>query len=459
MITLVIHWSEVGIKATQFILSLSLIVLVHELGHFIAARKFKCKVEQFFLFFDPWFALFRKKIGDTVYGIGWIPLGGYVKIAGMMEEGPKDKKDDEEKEDASDQPNPIDDRNAMYNKPAWQRLIVMSGGVVMNLLFGFLIYCMILWHWGDCYVSTANLPFGIATDSLARSIGLQDGDQIYGINGYQVEKFKNIPIHVILRGASQFNIKREDKLVNISIPEDFGSTLLKHRALSFISPRVPFAEIDSVEGTTIKGNDGLRKGDVIISVNNTPVYFHALPGIVRDHANQTVTLTALRGKDTLRFSLPLSKEGCLGVYISAPRGVINTKEVRYSFWQSIIAGFNLAKGSLENTILQLKLLVSGKVNPNESGGGIIMIANSFPAEWNWQSFWWLTGILSLIIAIVNLLPIPGLDGAHILFILYELIRGRKPSFRFLEYAHIAGGILLLLLMVYTIGLDIFQLLK
>lgn len=449
MIFLAINWAEVGVKAGQFILSFSIIVILHELGHFLPARWFKCRVEKFYLFFNPWFSLFKKKIGETEYGLGWVPFGGYVKISGMIDESM-------DKEQLNQPPKPYEFRS----KPAWQRLIIMVGGVIVNLILGFLIYAMTLWYWGESYVPTNQFTYGIATDSLAQSIGLRDGDKIVSVDGEYIDRFNKIPLRVILNGAKTFEVERDGKPVTIAIPESFAADLIHYKAISFIDMRVPFLGLDSIADTSAAMKAGLRKGDQILTVNNQPVpFYHTFRQLIQKSKEKTIAMQVLRGTDTLQLNAAIPKTGTLGVYPISWADKFEVKEVKYGFFEAIPAGFKKSIETLTSYWLQLKLIFSGKVNTNESLGSVISIGKMFAPVWDWQQFWALTAFFSLVLALMNILPIPGLDGGHALFTIYEIISGRKPSDKFMEYAQMVGMVLLLGLMAYALGLDIFRLFK
>lgn len=450
MTLLTIDWSSVGIKTLQFILSFSIIVTLHEMGHFLTARWFKCRVEKFYLFFNPWFSLWKKKIGETEYGIGWIPFGGYVKIAGMIDESM-------DKEQMKEPPKPYEFRS----KPAWQRLIIMVAGVVVNLLLGFFIYAMMLWHWGDSYIPTDSLKYGIATDSLARSIGLRDGDQVLTVDGRYIEKLNKVPLEVILKDVKTIQVKRDGKNVDIPVPDDFAGKLVKYKAVNFIDYRFPFEGIDSVSPGTAAAKAGLRKGDRILSVNGVPVpFYNDFRFAIRDNRNKSINLALLRNRDTIHTTAAIGPDAVLGILPVKPQDsgyVMNT--IHYSFLASIPAGFKKSIETLQYYWLQLKLIFSGKVNTNESLGSVISIGNMFGAQWDWQNFWSLTAFFSLVLALMNILPIPALDGGHALFTLIEIITRRKPSEKFMEYAQMAGMVLLLGLMAYALGLDFMRIFK
>jgi len=450
---LAINWSEVGIKAGQFVLSFSIIVVLHELGHFIPARIFKCRVEKFYLFFNPWFSLWKKKIGETEWGVGWIPFGGYVKISGMIDESM-------DKEQMKQPPQPWEFRA----KPAWQRLIIMVGGVFINLVLGFLIYAMMLWHWGEEYVPTNKFTYGIYTDSLAQSIGLRDGDKVLSVDGQYIEKFNKVPLRVILNGAKTLQIDRNGQAFDINIPEDFAGKLIKYKDLTFIDIRVPFGKVDSMKEGSLAERVGIKKGDQVIAINGTITpWFHEFQKQVVKNLGKKVDLTVLRANgDTNHIAANLSKTEGLGiynVYYYKPEALFEVKKIHYGFFEAIPAGFTKSLETLQSYWLQLKLIFSGKVKTSESLGSVFSIANMFPAKWDWESFWGMTAFFSLVLALMNILPIPALDGGHALFTIIEMVTRRKPNEKVIEYAQLAGMVLLLSLMTYALGLDIFRIFK
>jgi regulator of sigma E protease len=449
MSLLAINWAEVGVKAGQFILSFSIIVVLHELGHFLPARWFKCRVEKFYLFFNPWFSLFKKKIGETEYGLGWVPFGGYVKISGMIDESM-------DKEQMKQPAQPWEFRS----KPAWQRLIIMLGGVTVNLVLGFLIYACMLWYWGESYVPTNKFTYGIATDSLAQSIGLRDGDQIKSVDGEYFDRFNKIPLKVVLGGAKTIEVERDGKPVTVQIPEDFAAKLIHFKTINFIDMRMPFIAVDSVIDTSAAGRAGIRHGDKILTVDGQPVpFYHEFRKKIQSSKNKEVKLDVLRGADTLHLNAKVSEKGQIGLYPVSAKDSFQIKDIKYGFFEAVPAGLKKSVETLEGYWLQLKLIFSGKVNTNESLGSVISIGKMFAPEWDWQQFWSLTAFFSLVLALMNILPIPGLDGGHALFTIIEMVSGRKPGERFMEIAQMAGMVLLLGLMAYALGLDIFRLFK
>ncbi|WP_341837551.1 RIP metalloprotease RseP [Chitinophaga pollutisoli] len=437
------------VKAGQLLLSLSILVVLHELGHFIPAKLFKTKVEKFYLFFDPWFSLFKFKKGDTEYGIGWLPLGGYVKISGMIDESM-------DKEQMNRPPEPWEFRS----KPAWQRLIIMIGGVTVNLILGFLIYTLILWHWGEKLLPVANVKYGIYTDSVGYKIGLKDGDILMSVDNKPQEDFRDITKGVILDEAKTIQVIRDGKQVDVHIQEGFvGGTIKKKGPIAAV--RLPavidtvLAEIKKVETPAYKA--GLRAGDTVLAINGQPVqWFHEISKLVVKDTGKTISVTVKRGADTLTKSATIPSAGYLGVNISPDRHLEYVTK-HYTFGQAIPAGFTTAIETLVDYVKQLRLIfVSKEVKASESLGGFMSIGNLFPSEWDWQSFWTLTALLSIILAFMNILPIPALDGGHVLFLIYEIITGRKPSEKFMEYAQIVGMVLLFGLLLYANGLDIWR---
>ncbi|WP_341843429.1 RIP metalloprotease RseP [Chitinophaga caseinilytica] len=437
------------VKAGQLLLSLSILVVLHELGHFIPAKLFKTKVEKFYLFFDPWFSLFKFKKGDTEYGVGWLPLGGYVKIAGMIDESM-------DKEQMNRPPEPWEFRS----KPAWQRLIIMIGGVTVNLVLGFLIYTMILWHWGEKILPVENVKYGIHTDSVGYSIGLMEGDKIVAVDGKKPEDFRDITKGVILDEAKTIQVIRDGQQLDVHIKDGFvGGTIRKKGAIAAV--RLP-AVIDTVIAKVKKEETpaykaGLLAGDTVLAINGQPVhYFHEISKLVVKDSGKTVTVMVKRGADTITKSAKIPAAGYLGVNVFPDRH-LDFVTKRYTFGEAIPAGFTTAIETLVDYVKQLRLIfVSKEVKASESLGGFMAIGNLFPSEWDWQSFWTLTALLSIILAFMNILPIPALDGGHVLFLIYEIITGRKPSEKFMEYAQIVGMVLLFGLLLYANGLDIWR---
>lgn len=449
MTLLAINWDSFFIKAAQFVLSFSILVVLHELGHFLPARWFKCRVEKFYLFFNPWFSLVKKKIGETEYGIGWIPFGGYVKISGMIDESM-------DKEQMKLPPQPYEFRS----KPAWQRLIIMLGGITVNVLLAIVIFIGIMWHWGEDYIPNNKLTYGIYADSLAQKIGLHDGDKIVSLDHKPIDNYRDIGIDIVLNGAKTIQVNRDGKNIDIAIPDTYAAELNKDKLEHFISPQFPHY-IDSVgkEVKIIKGS--LQKGDRIIATNGvaTP-YYHQYFLQKKNKKDEPLPITLLRNdKDTIQTTVMLSSAGTIGFMPRTPDKVLGDSVKKYSFFEAIPAGTKACFDFLGKQINGYKQIVTGKVKASDSLGSVISIGNTFPDKWNWQRFWMLTAMFSIMLAFINVLPIPGLDGGHALFTIAEIITGKKPSDKFMEYAQVVGMILLLSLMVYALGLDFWRVLK
>jgi regulator of sigma E protease len=447
---LAIDWSAVGVKAGQFILSFSILIVLHELGHFLTAKRFGCRVEKFYLFFNPWFSLFKKKKGETEYGLGWIPLGGYVKISGMIDESM-------DKEQMKLPPKPYEFRS----KPAWQRLIIMLGGVTVNVILAIIIFIMIAWIWGDKYIPVSNLKYGVWADSLGVKIGLQDGDRIIAVAGKPIEKVGTVGSEIIMNEAKSITVDRNGQKVELNIKPGFIGDLNKNRLRGFSLVRYPFiVDTFSKKAKILKGN--IQKGDTLIGFNGNPIHYNTdLYKLIDDYKDKPATFTFLRnGKDTVSTQVYFDKDGVAYIQFKSAEDVLGTKHITYSFLESIPEGFNKCWNTLGKYITNLRQLFTSKeIKARDSLGSVISIGGIFPPVWDWQSFWTLTAIFSIILAFMNVLPIPGLDGGHALFTLYEMISGRKPSDKFMEYAQIVGFVLLLGLMAYAMGLDIWRLFK
>jgi regulator of sigma E protease len=334
----------------------------------------------------------------------------------------------------------------------------MVSGVTVNLILGFLIYAMMSWHWGDEYIPTNKLIYGIASDSLAKSIGLKDGDKILTVDGQYIDNFAKIPLKIILYGSRTIQIDRNGHNETINIPNDFAGKLIKYKAINFIAPRVP-AEIDSIAAGSYAEKIGLRKGDRIVAMDSSVLFYSDIRKQVQNNKNKEAHLTYVRGHDTSTVKVTVPASGMIGFYYIPAFELLDKKVIKYSFFEAIPAGIQKSYVTLESYWLQLKLIFSGKVNTNESLGGVISMGKMFAPVWDWQSFWGITALFSLVLALMNILPIPALDGGHALFTLIEMITGRKPGDKFMEYAQMAGMVLLLGLMAYALGLDIFRLFK
>ncbi len=450
MTILAIDWAVVGIKAGQLILCLSILVVLHEMGHFLPAKWFKCRVEKFYLFFDPWFSLLKKKVGETEYGIGWLPLGGYVKIAGMIDESM-------DKEQLKQPAQPWEFRS----KPAWQRLIIMLGGVTVNLLLGFLIFAMILFKWGDEYLPVKNVTNGVFVDSLGQKIGLQDGDKILAVNGKEIENFEKIAGEIILNEGKILQVERNGQKIDLAIPDGTIRSLIRKKGEPLAYPKFP-AIVDSVDLKLATFKEGaLQKGDQFIYFDGKPVRsFAELTYIKKSYKEKEVTVQVLRGKDTNIIRLMVDKDSRIGIVAKPMTDFLTFQKKEYGFFESFPAGVRKGWNTLIMNIKNFKLLFTSKeVKASESLGSFISIGGMFGARWDWERFWNMTALLSIVLAFMNILPIPALDGGHVIFTLYEMITGRKPGIKFMEYAQVVGMILLLALMAYALGLDVFRLIR
>jgi regulator of sigma E protease len=438
---------EIIIKVIQLLLSLSILVIFHELGHFIAARIFKTRVEKFYLFFDPWFSLLKFKRGDTEYGIGWIPLGGYVKISGMIDESL-------DKEQLKLPPQPWEFRS----KPAWQRLIIMLGGVTVNILLAIAIYIVMLAAWGEQYLPTAEVKYGITVDSLGYQMGLRNGDYILSVDNKQVEDFASIPKTIILEEAKTVQVMRNDQKMDIRIPKNFISQLIKHKSPDFIAVRFPFEAGKFTAGSPAQAS-GMQINDKIIGLNDSlMIYFDQFRSCIQKYKNKKVNVVVLRGQDTVRLQVQVPGVGLIGVYPKGPGNYFAFREKSYNILTAIPAGVVKTFDGAGNYIKSIRLLFS-QDKAYESVGGFITIGNIFPSTWDWTAFWSLTAFLSIMLAILNILPIPALDGGHVMFLFYEIIFRKKPSDKFMEYAQIAGMVILFGLLIFANGQDIVKLFK
>jgi regulator of sigma E protease len=448
MTLLAIDWATVGVKAGQLVLSLSILVVLHELGHFIPAKLFKCRVEKFYLFFDPWFSIFKKKIGETIYGIGWLPLGGYVKISGMIDESM-------DKEQLKLPAQPWEFRS----KPAWQRLIIMIGGVTVNLLLGFFIFAMILFKWGEETLPTKNMTYGVFVDSIGEKIGIHNGDRIVSVNGKELTNFGKLSMDFILNEGKTIQVVRDGQMLNLPVPEGTIRSLISRKGDPLAIPAYP-AVVDSLMASKVKfTKNALMKGDTVIALNNEAIrYFPQFLTRMVKNKDTIVDITVVRiTGDTVQVAAKTDENAKIGVYFNTPDKFLVFEKHQYSFFESLPAGVEKGWGTLIANIKNFKLLFTSKeVKASESLGSFLSIGNMFGAQWDWERFWSMTALLSIVLAFMNILPIPALDGGHVIFTLYEMITGRKPGDKFMEYAQMVGMILLLLLMAYALGLDFWR---
>ena len=442
MITLLaIDWAVVGIKAGQLILCLSILVVLHEMGHFLPAKWFKCRVEKFYLFFDPWFSIVKKKIGDTVYGIGWLPLGGYVKIAGMIDESM----------DREQMAQPAKEWE-FRSKPAWQRLIIMLGGVTVNLVLGFLIYMMILFVWGSGYVSAENMPKGFAVADSFKEYGFEDGDRVLAVDGEPLKNTLDINKHLMLRDVNTVTVLHQNGEEEvIEIPEDIGSLMFQE---GVYIPFVPIERpvLDSVAPESPADLAGLQVGDSIVSVNQTEIgYWHELTRFTQESKDSPMELVFERDGELQSIKISPTEEGILGV---SNRRSFTPEFEEYTLGESISKGFSYGYWTLHDYVAQFKYVFTKKGATQVGGFGAI--GGLFPDVWNWQGFWGTTAFISIILAFMNILPIPALDGGHVMFLLYEMVTGRKPNDKFMEYAQMAGFFILIALVLFANGNDLYR---
>lgn len=428
----------------QLILSLSILVILHEFGHFIFAKIFKTRVEKFYLFFNPGFSLFRFRKGETEYGMGWLPLGGYVKISGMIDESM-------DKEQMSKPPQPWEFRS----KPAWQRLLIMLGGVTMNFILAILIYASVLFAWGEQYLPNDNVKYGIAADELAEQIGFKDGDRIVSIEGKKVERFSEIPKTILLEKANNVTVQRDGQLQQVHIPDTVFPRLLNDP--QFINLRMP-AVIGGFSEDSPAKEAGLKPGDRIVEVNGQEVrFFDQLKGVLEGKNNEEISVTVERDNQKQTVQLTTTQEGHIGFYVGNMNKYFQLEQKRYNFVAAIPAGIGKGVQTFQEYLKQLGLIFTPETEAYKEVGGFITIGKIFPGVWDWYAFWNLTAFLSIILAIINVLPIPALDGGHVMFLFYEILSGQKPSDKFLEYAQIAGMLILLAILVYANGNDIVKL--
>ncbi|WP_310378645.1 RIP metalloprotease RseP [Flavobacterium sp.] len=441
---------EIVIKLSQFLLSLSLLIILHELGHFIPAKLFKTRVEKFYLFFDIKYSLFKKKIGETEYGIGWLPLGGYVKISGMIDESM-------DKEQMALPPQPWEFRS----KPTWQRLIIMLGGVTVNFILAFVIYIGMAFAYGDTYVANADLKDGLLIENKAMlKAGFKTGDKIISCDGDQIVKFDNdINMKIIM--AKEVLIERNGAQLTIKMPIDFVDQLSKQEKSPLVTIRMPFV-VSAV--TDESPNKTLLSKDVIVSLNGQKTkYFDELKAVLQSHKNKTITAVVLRNQKEVQIPVIVNPAGKLGVQMAGldiesleKLGYYKISKQEFSFFESIPFGIEKGKNQLLGYGKQLKMIFNPETKAYKQVGGFAAIFNIFPSSWSWEVFWNITALLSIMLGVMNLLPIPALDGGHVMFLLYEMISGKKPSDKFLENAQMVGFVLLISLLLFANGNDIYK---
>jgi regulator of sigma E protease len=441
---------EIVIKLAQFLLSLSLLIVLHELGHFIPAKLFKTRVEKFYLFFDVKYSLLKKKIGETEYGIGWLPLGGYVKISGMIDESM-------DKEQMALPPQPWEFRS----KPAWQRLIIMLGGVTVNFVLAFIIYIGMAFAYGDIYVANEDIKEGLLIENpLMNKIGFQTGDKIVSIDGDKIIKYDN-EINMKLIMGKQVQIERNGESKTIQMPVDFVSQLSKSEKVPLVGMRVPFA-ISTIPAES--ANKSFKAKDVMVSLNGQPAkYYDQVKAILESNKGKTLSAIVLRDNKEVPLQAIVNNEGKLGVQLGLlglesleQLGYYKISKKEFGFLESIPVGIEKGKNQLAGYGKQLQMIFNPNTGAYKEVGGFKAIFDIFPETWNWEAFWGRTALLSIMLGVMNLLPIPALDGGHVIFLLYEMITLRKPSDKFLENAQMVGFVLLISLLLFANGNDIYK---
>lgn len=442
---------EIIIKLSQFLLSLSLLIILHELGHFIPAKLFKTRVEKFYLFFDVKYSLLKKKIGETEYGIGWLPLGGYVKISGMIDESM-------DKEQMALPPKPWEFRS----KPAWQRLIIMLGGVTVNFILAFIIYIGMAFAYGDTYIAIDDLKDGLLIENpVMIKAGFKTGDKILAVDGTQIEKFDN-DINMKIAMGKEVIIERNGVQQTIKLPKDLINQLsTKTEKIPIVSIRMPFVIGAIAEDSK---NTALQPKDVLLSLNGQKIkYLDEAKTILENNKGKTIPGVVLRDQKETAVQLIVNKEGLLGVKIGGlgmdsleKLGYYKVSTEKFSFMESIPVGIEKGKDQLIGYGKQLKMIFNPDTGAYKQVGGFAAIYNIFPETWSWEVFWNITALLSIMLGVMNLLPIPALDGGHVMFLLYEIVSGKKPSDKFLENAQMVGFVLLITLLVFANGNDIYK---
>lgn len=441
---------EIVIKLSQFLLSLSLLIILHELGHFIPAKLFKTRVEKFYLFFDVKYSLFKKQIGETVYGIGWLPLGGYVKISGMIDESM-------DKEQMALPAQPWEFRS----KPAWQRLIIMLGGVTVNFILAFIIYIGMAFVYGDTFIANADMKDGVLIENKAMiNAGFKTGDKILAVDGEKIIRFdKEVNGKIII--AKEVTIERNGIEQTIKMPNDFIDQLSKFEKEPLASIRIPFA-ITEVPAVSL--NKELKAKDIIISLNGQKTrYLDEVQTVLANNKNKTIPAVVLRDKKEVPVNVKVSNTAKMGVSIGSlgletleELGYYKITHQKYSFLESIPFGIQKGKDQLVGYGKQLKMIFNPETKAYKQVGGFHAIYNIFPSSWSWEVFWSITAILSIMLGVMNLLPIPALDGGHVMFLLFEIVSGKKPSDKFLENAQMVGFVLLISLLLFANGNDIYK---
>ncbi|NGM61380.1 RIP metalloprotease RseP [Sphingobacterium sp. SGG-5] len=430
----------------QVILALSILIILHELGHFIAARMFGIKVEKFYLFFDAWGAkLFKFNYKGCEYGIGWLPLGGYVKIAGMVDESM-------DMEQLKEEPKPWEFRS----KPAWQRLIVMLGGIIVNVIVGIFVYWMLTFAYGEQDIDNTKLVNGIVPGIIGKEIGLQAGDKILAINGREVVNYKELFSAEVLMGDAVLQIERAGQTEEVTVPSDILNQVADHKKNEFVEPRLKMMGVDFIQDGSEAEKMGLKQGDSIVNVDGKAmVYFDQFKEAVQEKSNQTISVGVIRDGESLTFAGQVSENGTLGFGIKPDPSIVMLTRT-YSLAQAFPVGAHKAFSIITDNIKGFSKIFKGEVRADKALSGPVGIAKMFGTEVDWFRFWNLVGMLSMALAFMNLLPIPALDGGHVVFLLVEMVQGKPLSERVLERAQMIGFFILIALMIFTLGNDIIK---
>lgn len=434
------------IMGLQLVLSLSILVVLHELGHFIPAKLFKTRVEKFYLFFNPWFSLFKYKKSETEYGIGWLPLGGYVKISGMIDESM----------DTVQMKQPAQPWE-FRSKPAWQRLIIMIGGVTVNVIVGVVIYALVLFTWGDDYVNNEGVNHGFAAHPIMQELGFQDGDKILTVDGEELFNVLEINKYLLMRNVSEVEVKHTNgEIEKIKIPDNIGYTLFEKGAYgNALAPRMLNKTLDTVIPNSLASKNDIQKGDLLLSIDGEPIkYWNQLSKKLFHNKGNELSFSFLRGNDTLVKNITIDSTGYLGVSIYGDTTAVTVNHKSFSFSESIPEGIARGYWSIKDYMYQFKYLFTKKGAGEISG--FAGMAKLFPTTWDWRTFWMRTAWISFALAFMNILPIPALDGGHVMFLIYEMISGRPPSDKFLERAQTIGILIVLSLLLYANGNDIYK---
>ncbi len=431
------------IKALQLVFSLSILVILHELGHFIPARLFKTRVERFFLFFDWPRALVKKRYKGTVYGIGMLPLGGYVKIAGMLDEHM-------DKAQIKSAPKPWEFRS----KPAWQRLIIMIGGVTVNVLSAFFIYAMLLYADGERYLPVKNMKYGIVTDTIGHQIGFENGDKILEIDGRSPERSASLVPDILL--SDSVLVKRDGKPHTIYLSDADKKRIVEEKGRFYVLPRMPYVVSRVVENSEAQ-RASLRPGDRILAIAGKPISFaDEVVTEIPAHKGDTIALMVQRGAQRLRLPVFVPEKGLIGIQGWDASHFLRVATQDYGFFAAFPAGVRQTRAVLSRYVKQFALILNPHTGAYKSLGGVGSLGKLFPNTWDWSAFWHVTAFLSIALAFLNVLPIPALDGGHVVFVLWELITGRKPHQKVLEYAQLAGFFILMALILYANGNDLMR---